>query len=87
MTALELADELDHTSDLGEFKHYEAATLLRRQHEAIVKLRAALADTAQSIAWLEFGECRGFTESMPLPTVIAVKLAKQALKDTEEIAK
>ena len=56
-----------------------------RQHEAIKQLREALADTAQSIAWSQFGECRGFTESMPLPTITAIENARKALADTEEI--
>lgn len=78
MNALELADQLDRVGKC------DAAEMLRRQHEAIVKLREALADTAQSIAWSQFGECRGFTESMPLPTITAPEKAKQALTDTEE---
>ena len=83
MNALELAEECQDGYPLAP-DAIAAAKMLRRQHEAIVKLREALADTAQSIAWREFGECRGFTESMPLPTPTAVENAKQALKDTEE---
>jgi cell shape-determining protein MreC len=32
MTAIELANQLDHESDLGECKHYEAAAMLRKQY-------------------------------------------------------
>jgi hypothetical protein len=42
MTAIELANQLDHESDLGECKHYEAAAMLRKQDAAIKQLRDAL---------------------------------------------
>ncbi len=46
MNALELADQLDHDSDIGEFKHYEASAMLRKQHEEIKRLRMELGHIA-----------------------------------------
>ena len=50
MNALELADELDHASDLGEFKHYEAAEMLRRQHEELQQLKDRLEAAEKALA-------------------------------------
>lgn len=88
MNAIELSKMIErynsgvHSQIIVE-NYQLAAEMLRKQHEAIKMLREALADAAQSIAWKEFGECRGFTDPMPLPVVTAVAKAKHALKDTE----
>ena len=66
MTAIELANKYYTT---GVMSAVEAAAMLRRQHDAIVKLREALANHFYS------------------PSYDASQAVKQALKDTEEIAK
>lgn len=43
------------------------------------ELLDALKDLAQSVVWKEFGECRGFTDSMPLPIITAVEKARAAI--------
>jgi hypothetical protein len=50
-SAIELAKELDHLSDLGEFKHYQAAAMLRKQDAAIKQLREALGDISYAVEW------------------------------------
>jgi hypothetical protein len=56
MTAIELANQLDHESDLGECKHYEAAAMLRKQDAAIKQLR----ETLQSVKRMSYdGSAQG----------------------------
>ena len=50
---------------------------------AAPELLTALKDLAQSIVWKEFGECRGFTEEMPLPIITAVEKARAAIAKAE----
>lgn len=88
MNAIELADQLDKPLPNGELacglNHHTAKTL-RRQHEAIVKLREALEDTAQTLVWMQWGDCRKFTQRKLLTVHEAVENTQQALADTEEI--
>lgn len=81
MSALEIAEcfELyarDHTPDgwpaIRQGTLNEAAAMLRRQHEAIVKLRAALGTLSYATEW------GGDLDS-------AQDDAEQALKDTEDL--
>lgn len=87
MNALELADAVEPLV-LTSFHetHYigrKAAAMLRRQHEAIKQLREALADTAQTLVWMQWGDCRKFTQRPLLTVHDAVAATEQALKDTE----
>lgn len=90
MNALELADAVEplvltsfhETQYIGR----KAADMLRKQHEAIKQLRGALADTAQNLVWMQWGDCRKFLTQGPMITVHeAVAIAEQALKDTEHL--
>jgi len=74
VNALQLADQLDHDSDIGEFKHYEASAMLRKQHEAIRQLRDGLlliAGTSHVDAVLDPQR--------------AIRVAKAALAATEDV--
>lgn len=85
MTANELADMLEITSSTF---NDEAAAMLRKQDAAIKQLREALADTAQNLVWMQWGDCRKFQTKGPMITVHeAVDIAQQALKDTEGLCK
>ena len=85
MNALELAERL--SPDLTSIQRIDAehaATLLCRQHEAINQLREALEDTAQTLVWMQWGDCRKFTQRKLLTVHEAVDKTQQALADTEE---
>lgn len=83
--ALRLADVLIGSPQFSGTPIWQAADMLRRQHEAIKKLREALNDTAQNLVWMQWGDCRKFQTKGPMITVHeAVAIAEQALKDTEE---
>lgn len=42
MNALELADEIDADTDVDASMYFDASAMLRRQHKAIVNVRAEL---------------------------------------------
>lgn len=87
MNALELADQIEAGAAFPAYPpmpRVDAAAMLRRQHEAIVKLREALAETAQTLVWMQWGDCRKFTQRPLLTVHEAVSATEQALKDTEE---
>jgi hypothetical protein len=46
----------------------------------IARLEEELRETAQSLAWLSFGECRGFSSNL-LTSNQALDLARSALED------
>ena len=71
MNALELADQIEDALGAGT----DASSMLRRQHEAIKQLRDALALISETNA----------IDAM-LDPQRAVRVAKQALKDTENLA-
>jgi hypothetical protein len=48
----------------------------------VQRLRDALEDTAQTLAWLAFGECRGFATSL-LSNREALDKARAALKEQQ----
>ncbi len=75
VNALELADQLDHDSDIGELKHYEASAMLRKQNEAIRQLREALANLERVSGLASMWDDEGR------------KAARAALAATEEICK
>ena len=62
----------------------EAAAMLRRQHEAIKQLREALEDTAQTLVWMQWGDCRKFTRRKLLTVHEAMERINAALADTEQ---
>jgi hypothetical protein len=47
----------------------------------IEKLEAALRDVCQAVAWKEYGECRGWSDSLK-PLVEGLLQARAALKET-----
>ena len=61
--AQQIADELKNTP--FQSTRYEAAAELRRLEAANAELLAALKMNAQALSWLAFGECRGFTDTLP----------------------
>lgn len=78
MNALELADFYEPQSS-------QVAAMLRKQHEAIRMLRDALEDTAQTLVWMQWGDCRKFTHRKLLNVQEAVEKTQKTLKDTENI--
>lgn len=78
MNALELADFYEPQSS-------QVAAMLRRQHEEIKQLREALEDTAQTLVWMQWGDCRKFTQRKLLAVHEAVEKTQQALADTEDM--
>ena len=96
MTAEQLADEL--TAPLGRSGEstysivIQAATMLRKQSEllqqqdaAIRVLREALEDTAQTLVWMQWGDCRKFTQRKLLTVHEAVAKTQAALAATEKL--
>ena len=74
MTAIELAERLDpNLSSVLRRDVDRAAYMLRRQHEAIVKLRGAITQSQNYISW-------------PHTSIIIRDLLEKALKDTEDSA-
>lgn len=61
--AQQIADELENTP--FQSTRYEAAAEVRRLESANAELLEALRMNAQSLSWLAFGECRGFTDNLP----------------------
>jgi hypothetical protein len=57
MTAIELAADIE---SVGAYS--DVAAMLRAQHAAIRTLREALEDTAQTLVWAQWGDCRKFSE-------------------------
>lgn len=76
MNAIELAEECQDGYPLAP-DAIAAAKMLRRQHEAIMKLREAL---ERSVAYAEFLERTTYRH----PDASQIK-SKQALKDTEDL--
>lgn len=85
MNALDLSNMLDTDRHIFCEDLKKATTMLRRQHEAIVKLREALEDTAQTLVWIQLGDCRKFAQRKLLNTHEAVEKTQQALADTEQL--
>jgi hypothetical protein len=65
----------------GCWQGWQAASAARSAE--IQQLREALKETAQSLAWLSFGECRGFSDNL-LPSNQALELARAALKEPQQ---
>ena len=63
-------------ADLESCNAWRASRLAR-----IAELEAALRDLAQSVVWLYFGECRGFSDGPPLPINKAIEIARAALQE------
>lgn len=85
MNAIEMAEVLEHHWPSAAQQPHIAAEMLRRQHKAIVKLREALEDTAQTLVWIQLGDCRKFAQRKLLNTHEAVEKTQQALADTEQL--
>jgi hypothetical protein len=62
----------------------EAAAHLRKQDEAINVLHDALKDVAQTLAWMQHGKCRGFSDGL-LTTDEALDKARSAIKFLREV--
>ena len=73
----QLADELENTP--FQSTRYEAVAELRRLEAANAELLDALKMNAQALSWLAFGECRGFTASLPT-ALEATGAARAAIK-------
>lgn len=90
MNAIELADALKAELDSEGFKpdtSKDAASMLRRQHEAIVKLRKALIDCKYGLEGARIWGGMEWTYN-PLHAHKYLPLrdrAEQALKDTEDL--
>lgn len=90
MNALELADALTAEWNGEGFKpdtSKDAAAMLRRQHEAILKLRAALVDCKYGLESARIWGGMEWTYN-PLHAFKYLPLrdrAEQALKDTEDL--
>lgn len=83
--AVDLPTAVAIKSHMGNVANIQRGSMRDRQ-QANARLIAsapdlldALKDLAQSIVWKEFGECRGFTEEMPLPIITAVEKARAAI--------
>lgn len=94
MTAIQIADSfdsfaIDHTPDgwpaVQQKQLTEAALMLRKQHEAIRVLRKALEDTAQTLVWMQWGDCRKFTQRKLLTVQEAVEKTQKALAETKKL--
>jgi len=70
----------DHVANARYIAAARPATIL-----ALLECVDALKDLAQSVAWKEFGECRGFTDSAPLPVITASDKARAALQKLEAL--
>jgi hypothetical protein len=83
--AEQLAEVLDDCSPWIQTREgWEAAALLRRQDEAINVLHDALKDVAQTLAWMQHGKCRGFSDGL-LTTDEALDKARSAIKFLREV--
>ena len=83
MNAIEISNQLNQPLPSGNVAYglnHHAAALLRRQHEAIKQLREALEDTAQTLVWMQWGDCRKFTQRKLLTVHEAVEKTQQALE-------
>jgi hypothetical protein len=78
MNALELADFYEPQSS-------QVAAMLRAQHAAIRQLREAMEDTAQTLVWMQWGDCRKFTQRRLLTVHEAVEKTQAALAATENL--
>ena len=86
MNALELASMIDLESASIPFDVDDVSSMLRRQHEAIVKLREALVDCKYGLESARIWGGMEWTYN-PLHAFKYLPLrdrAEQALKDTEE---
>lgn len=78
-TAIAIKSHISNVANIqrGQMRDQQQANA--RLIAAAPDLLGALKDLAQSIVWKEFGECRGFTEEMPLPIITAVEKARKAI--------
>jgi len=74
---------LDMAKDMEALDLDGVAAMIRAQHEAIRTLREALEDTAQTLVWMQWGDCRKFTQRKLLTVHEAVAKTQAALAATE----
>ena len=60
----------------------EVETALKASEERCVTLTDALRSTAQTLAWMQHGKCRGFSDDL-LTTNEALEKARAALEDSK----
>ena len=76
--AQRLAEWLERRTNIM-LQDRQAAEELRRLEAANAELLTALKMNAQALSWLAFGECRGFTASLPT-ALEATGAARAAIK-------
>ncbi len=87
MNAEQLADYMENTErwNVAAVRMQDCAEMLRAQHAAIRQLREAMEDTAQTLVWMQWGDCRKFTQRRLLTVHEAVEKTQAALAATENL--
>lgn len=81
----EIGEALDAAVEMIERAESDLATAeqdSRQKQARIERLESALRDVAQTLAWMQHGECRGFSDGL-LTTNEALEKARDALEESK----